>query len=354
MRGEMSKYYLIVDPCNYTACGITTYSILLQNSLHKLGVPAKIFSKKKDETIKQFRKRLASYVAADEENILMVETPESYASAVKMSAKVPLHIRLHSSNVVLKKMMGKRAKFFDKLAERIAFRKADVISAPSCSIAELTKKEFKTPEVTVYPNPIPRFENIKVPKLIDVLFFGRFTPVKGTQYLEDIISRIDKNKSIVLAGMNSKKFSWLQEKYPNVVVLNEVVDKKLLIASSKMVMIPSIYESFSMVAAECLSLGVPCVMWDKSGILEYVSENLIRPAKSYDVDSFVAAIESTLSDTKTCTEDYQYAHQYMDDYYVMGLVSVINKYTDLKIILQKKPEFYYIPSEQVSERFNQL
>jgi glycosyltransferase involved in cell wall biosynthesis len=344
----MNKRYLIVDPCNSATSGITSYSTLLERNLTKLGISAKIFSKHQDEKLSSFRKRLNEYVRINAEEILMIETPESYAAALKLKTAIPIHIRLHSSKTVLNKMIGQKMKFSERLAERKGLRKATVLSAPSCIIAEMTSSNFTASAVNIYPNPVDKFEYRQKAKIIDVLFFGRFIEIKGTKYLHEIISKLDKHTKIVLAGKGAEKFRALSEEFPNVEIVEEVADKKSLISSSKLVMIPSLFESFSMVAAECISLAVPCVMWDKNGILEYVSEDIVRPAKAYDVDSFVRAINRTLLAEKNL-DNFKHAHEYIADYFTMGLVNLLNKYTDMKIVLQSKQEYYYALPEQYTE-----
>jgi len=110
-----------------------------------------------------------------------------------------------------------------------------------------------------------------------VAFIGRWEPRKGSSYLPDIISKIlDSGISVTIVGGDPflerrkalGKLGSSQKK--NLTVLGVVEKSNLhdVYKNSDVVIIPSVYESFGLVAIEALSAGCGIVAFSGSGIEE--------------------------------------------------------------------------------------
>ncbi len=111
---------------------------------------------------------------------------------------------------------------------------------------------------------------------------GRWEPRKGSAYLPGIIEILLKNQVTVrIVGadpfsLKKKSLQNLMKVYPKTLkVENLISDSELSKAfmSSTIVIIPSIYESFGLVAIEAMAHGCGIVAFSGSGIEESISDS---------------------------------------------------------------------------------
>lgn len=106
-------------------------------------------------------------------------------------------------------------------------------------------------------------------KDIDVIFVGRLDLVKGSDYLSKLISHFPNNINIKIIGINitEKDYVNLINSKCNVEFLGWVDNetKLELLKKSKVCIIPSRFESFSLVAAEAISCSCHVVAWGRRG-----------------------------------------------------------------------------------------
>lgn len=100
-------------------------------------------------------------------------------------------------------------------------------------------------------------------KEFDAVFIGAYEERKGIKYLYQIWDLVKSNigdaKIVVLGkGWENARLEkdWI---YPGFVSENK---KRELLARSKLMIFPSLYESFGLVVAEALASSVPVVLWD--------------------------------------------------------------------------------------------
>jgi hypothetical protein len=113
----------------------------------------------------------------------------------------------------------------------------------------------------------------------NVAFIGRWEPRKGSLYLTDIISKIlDSGINVTIVGGDpflerGKALGRLQKSHKKSLKVLNILEKNDLhdvYQNSDVVIIPSVYESFGLVAIEALAAGCGIVAFSGSGIEESV------------------------------------------------------------------------------------
>lgn len=119
--------------------------------------------------------------------------------------------------------------------------------------------------------------------LIDVLFLGRMTPLKGSHLLAPALgsaaSRLGRTISVVLAGEGPER-ARLQQALSNDGRVRASVpgwvgseERASLLSRTCVLVVPSVWpEPFGLVGLEAASAGVPVVAFDVGGIPEWLSD----------------------------------------------------------------------------------
>lgn len=292
--------YIIIDPLNDNTKGITTYCNLLYKTLEKINIKCIIEKREKAETLFDFSKKIRKKYD-DKNNIL--EIPESFAPYF-IPNRAKLHVRLHGMDIILKWKQHQNVSVERYYREKTSIENASFVSSPSIENWIETSKFVNLPQNRfIYPNPIPspnRFE-FNTNREIEVLFLGRFEKLKGICFLNEIQKRINKKIAVYSPKINLTerlKFSYLSPKK---------YKKEEVLSSSKIVILPSLYESFSMVKFEALSFGCKVVTWDTCPlILKNEVDYGVIQASYPDVNSFSNCIIQAFEwqRLKTYTEMY--------------------------------------------------
>jgi glycosyltransferase involved in cell wall biosynthesis len=136
-------------------------------------------------------------------------------------------------------------------------------------------------------------EQRKIINTNKILFGGGLSsPNKGLNILEASIRKINSNVELIICGTNVTGI-----KHPAYYgeVNREEFNK--LISNSRIVVISSEYESFSMIALESLSLGTPIILTESCGISSYLRNKIDCLKIPYgDVEALRNAIEILLID----------------------------------------------------------
>ena len=127
------------------------------------------------------------------------------------------------------------------------------------------------------------FKPTIIERCFDIIFIGRFQKLKGLDILLNAFSLVArKNANFTLAIIGS--FSKDEQKYclnlvqeeirKNIQFLGLIEHEKLpeFINASKIVVVPSRYESFSLPALEAVACGVPVVAFSVGGIPEIIGK----------------------------------------------------------------------------------
>jgi glycosyltransferase involved in cell wall biosynthesis len=168
--------------------------------------------------------------------------------------------------------------------ERFSIRHADLLTAPSRSMAEVISREcgIEAARVHVFPNPVPAAEGEPRPRGrssdgVRVLYVGRLEHGKGVSVLAAALPLVLKevpNARLVLAGPDRPgpgSRSWMQllrEDFSEKGISDRVrflgtlppedVDRSY--SDADLVVVPSVqYESFSYTCAQAMAAGLPVV-----------------------------------------------------------------------------------------------
>lgn len=133
-----------------------------------------------------------------------------------------------------------------------------------------------------------------------VLFTGRLVATKGLRYLVEAMRAVDSKLVIMGRGPEEKRLRSLAERFgvgDKVVFTGHVSEeeKVRLMSSCKAFVMPSLFESFGLAAAEVMAYGKPVVASNVGGLPEVVGDGgvLVPPASPHDI---AAALGRLLGD----------------------------------------------------------
>ena len=141
------------------------------------------------------------------------------------------------------------------------------------------------------------------------LFVGRFDYPKNEQWLIDVLlaarPKINDLKMIIVG--EGPREGQLRQRIAREALEDRVKifnDTKLLSAyhAADAVLLPSIREGFSLVCAEAMSCGVPCLRTRTSGTRELIIENVTGCSTPIDRAAFVDAAVEFLSNRQRLRE----------------------------------------------------
>lgn len=286
---QEDRIYVFADPFNSFTSGVTAYIREATRVLSADGWKSIVVGIKPSESIEAFRERLAREVHLLGKRIWMVEAPESLAASASISSEFPVHIRLHLSRQVGKLLQGHRAEIRELTLEQREIARATYVSAPSQSAVALSRVAFRLPDfVIIYGNPLTIFPWRTKQKRFASLFIGRWQSLKGVNMLEELGSHLKGKKIGVLTDRSIGRT--LPDEF-QVVTADSVDAKRELIRESHCVMVPSLFETASMVGLEALSIGTPVVTWSHVGLTEYAPSPMVRPVKPFDLSEFALALD---------------------------------------------------------------
>lgn len=126
-----------------------------------------------------------------------------------------------------------------------------------------------------------------------ILFAGGLDlSYKGLKYLEDSLRTVKNSYELIVCGENSNNS--LHSNYIGELDRNGF---QKLLTSVRMVIVPSEYESYSMTALESLAAGVPVILTEECGIVQYLTDGSdCFKVKFGDVNSLTKKINALLSD----------------------------------------------------------
>ena len=218
---------------------------------------------------------------------------------------------------------GSFVSFLTKVYE-VLFLKFIVNSVKKVIVAS----EFSKREV-IEKYGVPEKKVVKIPNFINVsrlktkisfkrkyglkryiLAVGRFSKEKGFEYLLKsfkIVSEKDKNVKLVIIGgkrayikIISKAVEHLGLK-DRVLLLSDISDNEIYSAfkGAEVVVIPSIYEPFGIVALEAMYFGKPVVAFRVGGLKEIIKDGINGVlVKERDIKGLSEAIARVLSDNR--------------------------------------------------------
>lgn len=302
--------YVIVDPINDDTKGITTYSNLLYGLLRKNNIETFLIRKRSGQDIESFYGCITQKIDIKKH---IFEIPDSYCYFFNKEARV--HIRLHGNQAVLQKSQGHSIDVDRQKAEENRILDSQYVSSPSEQNFLETAKFIRIENCLIYPNPVPEGETISQrPRDIEVLFLGRFQRLKGIEFIRPI-ERI-LNKKILVC---SKKINPLNKLFYH--FTPSTIPKDNLLKRTKVVIIPSLFESFSMVKYEALSNGCKVVTWDTTPCTDDELKNGVFVAKSFDLEDFAQKIKNALNDHREY--DFQFISKNINELVLRNIRNIL-------------------------------
>lgn len=229
----------------------------------------------------------------------VVEAPEWGAEGLLMrrAARAPVIVHLHSPMYTLLQRRGLTLTLDERLAaglERLAARRADLVTAGAGAANEVLPGRQWIDPARIRVTPMPAAERLLTapvgawPREPLLVACGRLDRLKAPEVLVDAAAQITAdfpNLRVVLIGEADRRDApayadygvWVAERarglgvtveLPGRLPWHEVID---YYAKATAVVVPSRYESFSMVAVEAMSCGTPVVVTSGCGIAEHLT-----------------------------------------------------------------------------------
>lgn len=256
----------------------------------------------------------------------IIESPEIHANSLQIKNSfpdIPLIVRLHAPNHLVESLKKRYITFFQKLRfflgalRRLKWDlgywrkyqkdndrdyqftlKADYITAPSNAMKDWAVRNWNIvpQKITVIPNIfIPPVQLLNIPIVNEyhyktVLFFGRLNVLKGlvtaTKVMRKILLKYPDWKFIVIGDDGNSPNKELTMKQWMINKLQSVNDQVLfyegynyeqlphLIEQSEIVLLPSLFESFSYTCAEAMSAGKVIVGSNIGGMTDLIEDSV--------------------------------------------------------------------------------
>jgi len=143
--------------------------------------------------------------------------------------------------------------------------------------------------------PEPKLENLQFSKKYDVIFIGRLEKVKGINFLLKAVNilKIKQNKNIKLAIVGDGSLKKQLEETAKRLKINDSIkflgsrqDISNLMISSKILILPSIWEGLPMTILEAMYLKIPIIATSVGGIPEIIEnkkDGLLIPSKNPEI-----------------------------------------------------------------------
>lgn len=165
----------------------------------------------------------------------------------------------------------------------------------------------------------------KVEKLYDVCFLGRFYDQKGIAEIPEILSKLSvinkNNLSIIFIGQENGFSNRLKKELESKNLENFKIkflgpkygeEKYDLLKKTKVMILPSYFESFAIVYLDAIGVGIPVVEYDLPCYYDHKYGAL--KVFNLDNDAFARAIDQLLEDNqlyqRLSLEGYQYSKEF--------------------------------------------
>lgn len=323
------RAYVFADPFGRADSGVSSYVTNATNVLARHGLRADVVTRRPGESLTTYRHRLAKAVIdiRKSHRSIVVEAPESDAATADIpSSAAEIHIRLHCSRQFGAFVQGERICMKSLELEQREIRRAARISAPSRSAVIASSAIFELREdISCYPNPAPLWaEELMAHTSGDrayVVFVGRFHALKGAHWVHEMARRLP-DVSFLMVGPTPDTNSAIASLSNIRVVNGNVWSKPDIYARARLVIIPSLYETASMVGIEALSAGVPVIAWSHLGIAEYAPAPMVTLVQPYQLDEFSAAIRKVVQAPSTTISASPASM--INDLYLRGFNAALN------------------------------
>ena len=299
----------------------------------------------------------------------LIESPEIHGNAAEIKQSfptVPLIVRLHASNWLVESFKKQYVPLNTKIryflgalrrgkwdlgywrnydykndADFIFVQLADFISAPTIQMKNWVSINWKInpDKIKVIENPFVENEAFKN-AITDneeqaIIFYGRLNVLKGLITATKAMKQILKNNPgwrwIVIGddgtaadGKASMKV-WMQSQLKNVTAqvtyYDSLPNKKIpeLLRQASIVLIPSLFESYSYVTIEAMCAGKAVIGSTNTGIASLIENNVTgRLANPYNNKEWKNTVQQLINDKKLRQRIGKAAREYVESKYLIN------------------------------------
>lgn len=168
---------------------------------------------------------------------------------------------------------------------------------------EWIKEALPTPSQSVVVHPPVDRKAMKTKTTGEYVTLVNLTAPKGVDVFFDLAKRMPDVEFLGVRG-GYWKDQQQDTAMPNVTIINNTPNMKAdVYAKSRVVLMPSTYETFGMVAAEAIASGIPVIATPTAGLKENLGDAGIYARRgSDDLDRWHAALHKLLTDKKYYAE----------------------------------------------------
>lgn len=276
----------VLDRVNYVRIGIAIGGPRLGQLIYHLLLPSYVLTQKYDLWIESF-------------------TPPFSTTFLQLFTKKPVIGLVH---MLAADDMRRKYKLPFHLIERIGLKTYKRFIVLTQNSKEKISSINQKADIQIIPNGVTKQSSRKGAVKGSILFIGRLEiNQKGLDLLLKAYKEVYKKTSVklVIAGSGTNGQEKILKKLVENLGLGKGIkfigkvsgnEKNKVFANAQMVVIPSRVETFSLVALEALSNGVPVVSFDIDG-LKWLTKKCVYKVKPYDHKKFASAILKLINNT---------------------------------------------------------
>ncbi len=231
-------------------------------------------------------KRAKEFMDNIKPSIILFFTPHpDNIFLVKYAAKYPVVCQIHNPLPHSGTKITER--IISAIQKKLYFKYCKRIFVAGESLKNDLVQHYGIAEDRIYSHKFAALSNIpQIPKTAgnekyDVIFFGRIEPYKGINVLIDSLKFTHHCRTVLIVGKGKPYFSTVSDQAEITFVNEYVPDDKLavLIAESKMVVMPYLDATGTSTVIQAFSFGKPVIATNVGVFPEYVAEGgiIIQP-----------------------------------------------------------------------------
>jgi glycosyltransferase involved in cell wall biosynthesis len=324
--------YIVVNPFysggEASNSGIDVYSRELYQTIKIKGdINVILLNLDFNDDRKKIKGRVNEILTGFSKDSSIIEVPDARAFGELIPKGYFTHIRLHCPLFLAKKYDNQKTNHWLKFREIRQMHRANYLSSPSRLMQKELSNILKNKRVSIFPNPIinscRNHEGALSGRDIDILFLGRYQYLKGIDIFLKAVEKLDKKLKIAIAG-DDRTINL--EGIPNVrnYGFADLEKKSELLARARCVLLPSRFESFSMVAYEAVFHKAKVIVWPNTGFSEWADNKVVFMASS-DEDETLRLISMVLN-SKPSLADFSFRVKEMKSRFWQGIEGVCNEF----------------------------
>lgn len=283
--------YCFVNPTGSRLNGLGAYVQGAVSALNSAGIEARMMecSLGTDESRRaKVEEEVMDQIHASE----LVELPDSRGLFLGSHLAARAHVRLHGPILYLSFLNHQRLDYERSMRELTLARNARFVSSPSrANLEKYLECGLRTSAAALlFPNAVPEMVDVRAThRDVDLLFLGRGERVKGLDLFLELAAGMPSDARVVIAGSPKPPIE-LNDIRCSIEWVGPVdADRRaLLLRRTRVCVVPSRFESFSMVVAEAITAGCQVVAWRIGGIPEIFPEPLVHFATPFDTQELTS------------------------------------------------------------------